>query len=586
MPKTHSDKILMLTTAIVFRNHDGNTLESLFCDDEEASAGCRWLPRLDAGKEIYEHRSSTDLKSSTQVNRRGALCIPKQSISSHRTYWQTMARKLPWLTTSTAPRSAIQSKKLAATKTPRQHQNRSRDQPNDNDDEADLDSNYAAGDTPTSKPYKSTTVTKRRRTSPPHSSSPLQPSSPISPSQPLTSPTSITTAPPMMSGYDRDDIYMMVEDEFQSVAQDFTRHLHRAEYRRLRQRAKEAKALRRGNDSEDGEGGWMTQTRSGIDGELRVETKLALQSGALRAKQGRTLDKVLSGGSIPSTSATAAGPGNISTVANVLPTDSDTDEGEVDDEDDDAHDNDNSNRQDTAKHSKGSKNDKKDVNIQDPWAGTTLATLMSAASPPRKALVGLQAIPSSTKAAKGVVKHDEIFTGSSGGGQPRKHARGEDESDRDGRTSRPSMSKYHSTGTVNVIDMEKTKTKVGGQPTSTSRTVPDLSTDKSPEDLSSPVAKPKYQSIKSTKYALLSSDYTRNLLAELDEYDEDEHKAKSNGQVANSNESPPAGAASKSLPKSRDGFRIKQKGPPHRQGNKSDEQDGRQRCNDIPLFLV
>lgn len=37
----------------------------------------------------------------------------------------------------------------------------------------------------------------------------------------------------MYNGYQADDIYMMVEDEFQSVAQSYTAHLHQAEYKRL-----------------------------------------------------------------------------------------------------------------------------------------------------------------------------------------------------------------------------------------------------------------------------------------------------------------------------------------------------------------
>jgi hypothetical protein len=44
----------------------------------------------------------------------------------------------------------------------------------------------------------------------------------------------------MHDGYDRDDIYIMVEDEFQTVAQSFTAHLHQAEYKRLVKEAKEA----------------------------------------------------------------------------------------------------------------------------------------------------------------------------------------------------------------------------------------------------------------------------------------------------------------------------------------------------------
>ena len=45
---------------------------------------------------------------------------------------------------------------------------------------------------------------------------------------------------PMVEGYDEDDIWMMVEDEFQTLAQSFTAHLHHAEYKRLMKKAKEA----------------------------------------------------------------------------------------------------------------------------------------------------------------------------------------------------------------------------------------------------------------------------------------------------------------------------------------------------------
>lgn len=43
----------------------------------------------------------------------------------------------------------------------------------------------------------------------------------------------------MLEGYDRDDIYVMVEDEFHAVARSFTKHLHHAEYERFKALAKE-----------------------------------------------------------------------------------------------------------------------------------------------------------------------------------------------------------------------------------------------------------------------------------------------------------------------------------------------------------
>src|SRR4051794_19632455 len=42
----------------------------------------------------------------------------------------------------------------------------------------------------------------------------------------------------MRDGLDEDDIYIMVEDEFQATAKLFTQHLHHAEYVRLKNLAK------------------------------------------------------------------------------------------------------------------------------------------------------------------------------------------------------------------------------------------------------------------------------------------------------------------------------------------------------------
>ncbi|EMC91695.1 hypothetical protein BAUCODRAFT_152089 [Baudoinia panamericana UAMH 10762] len=54
--------------------------------------------------------------------------------------------------------------------------------------------------------------------------------------------TSPPPAPPpveyMREGYDADDVWMMVEDEFYSTAQSFTQHIHFAEYVRLKKLAK------------------------------------------------------------------------------------------------------------------------------------------------------------------------------------------------------------------------------------------------------------------------------------------------------------------------------------------------------------
>ncbi|KAJ5337984.1 hypothetical protein N7452_004712 [Penicillium brevicompactum] len=72
---------------------------------------------------------------------------------------------------------------------------------------------------------------------------------PISPSKrdffrssqsPPSSP--IKQCPPqefLIPGFDRDDMWVMVEDEFYAVAQTYTQHLHYAEYRRRRKEVKE-----------------------------------------------------------------------------------------------------------------------------------------------------------------------------------------------------------------------------------------------------------------------------------------------------------------------------------------------------------
>ena len=46
----------------------------------------------------------------------------------------------------------------------------------------------------------------------------------------------------MIEGLDNDDKYVMVEDEFETVAKAFTRHLHHAEYSRLKKLAREQNA--------------------------------------------------------------------------------------------------------------------------------------------------------------------------------------------------------------------------------------------------------------------------------------------------------------------------------------------------------
>lgn len=133
----------------------------------------------------------------------------------------------------------------------------------------------------------------------------------------------------MVEGYDHDDIYIMVEDEFHSVAQTFTQHLHHAEYQRLKKKARDA----------------APPTFQPTD-QMRTEVKKKLEARALHAKQ---KDAVR----------------NITTGINL----SADEDGEQDD---------------------------------DPWLGTSLAGLMTDANvQKRTALVGLEKMQSTTRAAKG-----------------------------------------------------------------------------------------------------------------------------------------------------------------------------------------
>lgn len=84
----------------------------------------------------------------------------------------------------------------------------------------------------------------------------------------------------MKDGLTADDIWVMVEDEFNSTAAMFTRHIHEAEYKRLKQRAKShnAAAIK---DIE-----WPSDSRYPLSNESKVQRK----SAALSATQQKTLE--------------------------------------------------------------------------------------------------------------------------------------------------------------------------------------------------------------------------------------------------------------------------------------------------------
>ena len=133
----------------------------------------------------------------------------------------------------------------------------------------------------------------------------------------------------MKEGYDGDDTYIMVEDEFRSVAQTFTQHLHHAEYQRLKKKAKNA-----------------APPTFPPTGTMRAETRKKTEARALRVRQKDALGDFTNGVTLSAA------------------------------EDEEQED--------------------------DPWLGTSLAGLMTDRNnSKRMALVGLEKVQSSTRAAKG-----------------------------------------------------------------------------------------------------------------------------------------------------------------------------------------
>ncbi|MCJ1436527.1 hypothetical protein MMC27_005906 [Xylographa pallens] len=151
----------------------------------------------------------------------------------------------------------------------------------------------------------------------------------------------------MVEGLDRDDIYIMVEDEFHAVAKQFTQHLHHAEYKRLKNLAKIRNAsaittISRPTDS-------IT--------EMREETKKRKNSESKAAKQKIALAHIKG--------------------------------------------------QAAAKRPREGSEVESDVEItrgDGLWAGTTLHGLMTSPSRKQTSLTGLQGVLSSTRAAAGYSK--------------------------------------------------------------------------------------------------------------------------------------------------------------------------------------
>lgn len=153
-------------------------------------------------------------------------------------------------------------------------------------------------------------------------------------------------------------MYIMVEDEFYAIAQQFTRHLHHAEYVRRRKLAKRVNVsvLRGMERPTDGRTAMSEQTLKRKEAErLRERQKQGLKP---RVRRPRT----------------------------------DTEEEVMSDND---------------PHAEVEEEEEEEEREDDPWYGTSLHTLM--ASPRRnRSLVGLQSIRSSTRAAAGFVRSAEL----------------------------------------------------------------------------------------------------------------------------------------------------------------------------------
>jgi hypothetical protein len=83
----------------------------------------------------------------------------------------------------------------------------------------------------------------------------------------------------MHEGYDADDIFMIVEDEFQTVAQSFTHHLHHAEYVRMKKKARTA----------------PPPTSAIPPNSMRAETRNKLEAKDLSSRQNRAIKDMIGG---------------------------------------------------------------------------------------------------------------------------------------------------------------------------------------------------------------------------------------------------------------------------------------------------
>ena len=159
----------------------------------------------------------------------------------------------------------------------------------------------------------------------------------------------------MYPGFDRDDIYIMVEDEFYAVAKTFTQHLHHAEYVRLKSLAKERVAA---STSATSYTNTITRPIDSIT-KMRAETKKRKDAEVRDARTKSALQQLRNPAGVPRQKSSSS-----------------DSEGFLDVDDDGAH-----------------------------WKGTALQGLMSRGPQNQHtSLIGLQGVKSSTRAAAGYSK--------------------------------------------------------------------------------------------------------------------------------------------------------------------------------------
>ncbi|KAK4574561.1 hypothetical protein LTR86_001402 [Recurvomyces mirabilis] len=97
----------------------------------------------------------------------------------------------------------------------------------------------------------------------------------------------------MQEGYDADDIWIMVEDEFYTTAQTFTQHIHHAEYVRLKKLAKArgAKTLQAIARPTDGRTEQSMSTKIRLEAEARGMKAQAGLKGLLAGSDGEEEDR-------------------------------------------------------------------------------------------------------------------------------------------------------------------------------------------------------------------------------------------------------------------------------------------------------